>query len=92
MAQGSVPPRSPAARASARQRNVSVSGAANSSEPSFVKSSGSTGASQRSGYDSANWMGMRMSVVPRCAFTLPSEYSTMEWMALCGCTTTLMRS
>ena len=49
MAHGSVPPRSPAARASARQRNVPVSGAANSSEPSFVKSSGSTGASQRSG-------------------------------------------
>ena len=71
---------------------MSVSGAANSRVPSFVKSSGSTGASQRSGYDSANWMGMRMSVVPRWAFTLPSEYSTMEWMALCGCTTTLMRS
>ncbi len=37
-------------------------------------------------------MGMRMSVVPRCAFTLPSVNSTMEWMALCGCTTTLILS
>ena len=37
-------------------------------------------------------MGMRMSVVPRCAFTLPSVNSTIEWMIDCGWSNTEIRS
>jgi hypothetical protein len=37
-------------------------------------------------------MGKRMSVCDNCAITEPSMYSTIEWMILCGCTTTLICS
>ena len=36
------------------------------------------GVSQRSGYENANWMGIRMSEAPRCAITEPSANSTIE--------------
>ena len=57
-------------------------------------SSGTTGNPTVVGYtreDLDNWAEQVARVVvaagASCAFTLPSEYSTMEWMALWGCTT-----
>src|SRR5581483_873094 len=60
-AHGYVPPRSPASRASARRRNVSVSGSKNSSGLAATRSSAGIGVAARSGYVSAYEIGTRMS-------------------------------
>src|SRR5262249_26109452 len=52
-AQGAVPPATPAARASARQRNASVSGGSKSSEKGCERSSRAAPVAGRSGYVSA---------------------------------------
>ena len=49
-------------------------------------------ASQRSGWDSAYWMGSRMSVTPSCASTVPSTNSTIECTTDCGWIMTPTRS
>ena len=49
-------------------------------------------ASQRSGWESAYWMGRRMSVTPSWASTVPSTNSTIECTTDCGWISTSMRS
>ena len=39
-----------------------------------------------------SWIGSFISGVPSCAITAPSTYSTIEWITLCGCTTTCTSS
>ena len=75
---GTIPPLRPASNARARQRNLLKSGSKKVSFWSVGRSRRLVSSGKRSGHVSATWMGMRMSVVPRWAFTLPSENSTIE--------------
>ena len=56
------------------------------------KSTPGIGASQRSGCESAYWIGSRMSGGLICANTDPSTNSTSEWTIDCGCNTTPIRA
>ena len=68
------------------------SGASKSRRPARARSSGGSGAAQRSGYENAYWIGSRMSVTPSCAMIDPSTSSTIECTIDCGCTRTSIRS
>ena len=92
MAQGMLPPRPMASKASCRQGNFSRSGSKNVRAPRVLKSSLFPSSGRRVGYASARAMGRRISGQPSWAITAPSSNSTMEWMTDSGCTTTWMRS
>ena len=55
---------------------------------SFQKSRRSKVEGWRVGYVRAYWIGSFMSGQPSCAMTEPSQNWTIEWMMLCGWTTT----
>ena len=78
------PPASSARYARRRHGNRSWSGASKSSRRARGRSSGGSGASHRSGYENAYWIGSRMSVTPSCAMIEPSISSTIEWTIDCG--------
>ena len=89
---GSVPPATPARRASPSAGNASCRGASNSRLPSAAKSGAASPPATRSGQVSAYWIGKHMSARLSCASTEPSMNSTIEWTIDCGCTSTPMRS
>src|SRR5262249_48513993 len=67
-----------------RHGNASVSGTSKSRRPLRTRSSGGTGAVQRSGYENAYLSGSRMSLPPSCASNYPLVNSTIECTTACG--------